>query len=283
MDFYIMNGAGNRFAIFDARGTLDFQVSKEIVINFCAQNSTEMVKKGADQLIIIRDPKSKKSKVFMEIWNQKGFEVNACGNATRCVAWIYMQEAKCTSMVLETKAGLLSCKLVGDSKITVDMGKPKLEWKQIPLAKKIDTKLLNIKFDLNNYKTIGYPAAVNIGNPHCVFFIKDFKDIDYKKIGARIEFHPIFPEQANIGFVKIISKNMIQLKVWERGVGMTLACGTGACAAVVAAVRQKKINNKVKVQVDGGELFIEWNKNTQHVLMTGPVKLEHKKVIKNYF
>lgn len=240
MDFYIMNGAGNRFAIFDARGTLGFQVSKEIVINFCAQKSTQMGEKGADQLIIIREPRSKKSKVFMEIWNQKGFEVNACGNATRCVAWIYMQEAKCTSMVLETKAGLLSCKLVGDSKITVDMGKPKLEWKQIPLAKKIDTKLLNIKFDLNNYKTIGYPAAVNIGNPHCVFFIKDFKDIDYKKIGARIEFHPIFPEQANIGFVKIISKNMIQLKVWERGVGMTLACGTGACAAVVAAVRQKK-------------------------------------------
>ena len=136
-----MNGAGNRFAIFDARGTLGFQVSKEIVINFCAQKSTQMGEKGADQLIIIREPRSKKSKVFMEIWNQKGFEVNACGNATRCVAWIYMQEAKCTSMVLETKAGLLSCKLVGDSKITVDMGKPKLEWKQIPLAKKIDTKL----------------------------------------------------------------------------------------------------------------------------------------------
>jgi diaminopimelate epimerase len=122
-----------------------------------------------------------------------------------------------------------------------------------------------------------------MGNPHCIFFIKDFSDIDYKKIGARIEIHSIFPEQANIGFVKVINENQIQLKVWERGVGMTLACGTGACAAVVAAVRQKRVKNKVRVQVDGGELFIDWEKNSQHVLMTGPVELEHKKVLKNYF
>ena len=283
MDFYIMNGAGNRFAIFDARGVLGFQVSREIVINFCAQNSTEMGEKGADQLIIIRDPKSKKSKVFMEIWNQKGFEVNACGNATRCVAWIYMQEAGCSSMVLETKAGLLCCKLDSNNKVTVDMGKPELEWKKIPLAKEMNTEALKIKFNLDNYKIIGSPSAVNMGNPHCIFFIKDFSDIDYKKIGARIEIHTIFPEQANIGFVKVINENQIQLKVWERGVGMTLACGTGACAAVVAAVRQKRVKNKVRVQVDGGELFIDWEKNSQHVFMTGPVELEHKKVLKNYF
>jgi diaminopimelate epimerase len=163
------------------------------------------------------------------------------------------------------------------------MGKPELEWKKIPLAKEMDTRSLNIKFDLDNYKIIGSPSAVSMGNPHCIFFIKDFSDIDYRKIGARIEIHSIFPEQANIGFVKIINENQIQLKVWERGVGMTLACGTGACAAVVAAVRQKRVKNKVRVQVDGGELFIDWEKNSQHVLMTGPVELEQKKILKNYF
>ena len=274
MRFLIMNGAGNRFAVFDARGDVEFRLSEEKVKAICKPASTVMGEKGADQLIIIRDPKSSGADAFMEIWNQQGFEVDACGNATRCIGWLYMRDAKVDSMVLETNAGLLLCAAAGENQVAVDMGPPKLDWNQIPLKEVMHTHHVDVKIGPIDNPVLHNPGAVNMGNPHCVFFVEDFTAAKPDKVGPMIEFHPLFPEQVNVGFAKIEAKDKIRLKVWERGVGMTLACGTGACAAVVAAVRQKRTDRKVEVEVDGGTLFIEWREGDDHVIMTGPVELE---------
>ena len=274
MRFLIMNGAGNRFAVFDARGDTGFRLSEEKVKAICKPGSSVMGEKGADQLIIIREPKTSGADAFMEIWNQKGFEVDACGNATRCIGWLYMRDAKVDSMVLETNAGLLLCAAAGENQVAVDMGTPKLEWDQIPLKELMHTHHVDVKLGPIDNPILHNPGAVSMGNPHCVFFVEDFERAKPDKVGPMIEFHPLFPEQVNVGFAKIKAKDKIRLKVWERGVGMTLACGTGACAAVVAAVRQKRTDRKVEVEVDGGTLFIEWREGDDHVIMTGPVELE---------
>lgn len=269
-----MNGAGNRFAVFDARNQSSFALSEEKVKAICKPGSSVMGEKGADQLIIIRAPKSSGADAFMEIWNQKGFEVDACGNATRCIAWLYMRDENVNSMVLETNAGLLLCGAAGENQVAVDMGPPKLEWDQIPLKEPMHTHHVDVKIGPIDNPVLHNPGAVNMGNPHCVFFVEDFTTAKPDKVGPMIEFHPLFPEQVNVGFAKIEAKDKIRLRVWERGVGMTLACGTGACAAVVAAVRQKRTDRKVEVEVDGGTLFIEWREGDDHVIMTGPVELE---------
>ncbi len=274
-----MNGAGNRFAVFDARGQNGFVFSPEKVKAICKPGSSVMGEKGADQLIIIRAPKSSGADAFMEIWNQQGFEVDACGNATRCISWLYMRDEGVDSMVLETNAGLLLCADAGKNQVAVDMGPPKLEWDQIPLKEVMHTHHIDVKLGPIDNPLLHNPGAVNMGNPHCVFFVEDFERAKPDKVGSMIEFHPLFPEQVNVGFAKIEAKDKIRLKVWERGVGMTLACGTGACAAVVAAVRQKRTDRKVEVEVDGGTLFIEWREGDDHVIMTGPVELESEGTI----
>jgi len=279
MRFLIMNGAGNRFAVFDARGLNGFNLSEDKVKTICKPGSSVMGAKGADQLIIIRAPKSAGADAFMEIWNQKGFEVDACGNATRCIAWLYMRDEGVDSMVLETNAGLLLCAAAGEHQVAVDMGPPKLEWNQIPLKESMHTHHVDVKLGPIDNPVLHNPGAVNMGNPHCVFFVDDFVTAKPDKVGPMIEFHPLFPEQVNVGFAKVEGKDKIRLKVWERGVGMTLACGTGACAAVVAAVRQKRTDRKVEVEVDGGMLFIEWREGDDHVIMTGPVELESEGTI----
>lgn len=274
-----MNGAGNRFAIFDARTQPDFRLSASQVRTLSKPGSDTMGEKGADQVIIMRTAKSAGADCFMEIWNQKGFEVDACGNATRCVAWLYMEEHCTDSMVLETNDGLLLCaralpNATGDYHVAVDMGAPKLNWDQIPLKEVMHTHHIDVKVGPIDNPVLHNPGAVNMGNPHCVFFVDDFETAKPEKVGPMIEFYPLFPEQANVGFAIVQASNKIRLKVWERGVGMTLACGTGACAAVVAAVRQKRTDRKVEVEVDGGTLFIEWREDDDHVIMTGPVELE---------
>jgi len=279
MKFLIMNGAGNRFAVFDARDNPGFAISDAKVREIAKPGGSVMGPKGADQVIILRPPKSPGADAFMEIWNQKGFEVDACGNATRCMAWLYMRDAGTDSMVLETNDGLLLCARAGENQVSVDMGKPKLEWDQIPLKEVMHTHHIDVKLGPIDNPVLHNPGAVNMGNPHCVFFVEDFERAKPDKVGPMIEFHPLFPEQANIGFARVDGPDRIRLKVWERGVGMTQACGTGACAAVVAAVRQKRTRRKVDVVVDGGLLQIEWREEDDHVIMTGPVELEHEGVL----
>jgi len=273
-----MNGAGNRFGVFDARpeygGAADFTLSDPQTIEIAKPGGKVMGEKGADQVVILRAPKSPKADVFMEIRNQKGFEVDACGNATRTTAWLYMRDAETDACVVETNDGLLYCTRAGEFEIAVDMGPPKLEWEQIPLEEAMHTHHIDVKLGPIDAPLLSNPGAVNMGNPHCVFFVDDFETVKPHLAGPMIEFHPLFPEQVNVGFAKVEAEDRMRLKVWERGVGMTLACGTGACAAVVAAHRQKRTGRDVTVEVDGGTLHIHWREADGHVIMTGPVELE---------
>ena len=274
MKFLIMNGAGNRFGVFDARNAPGFALSDAQTVEIAKPGGKVMGETGADQIVILRAPKSPDADIFMEIRNQKGFEVDACGNATRTTAWLHMRDAKTDSCVVETNDGLLYCTRAGDFEIAVDMGPPKLDWSQIPLEEPMHTHHIDVKLGPIDNPTLSNPGAVSMGNPHCVFFVDDFDQVKPHLAGPMIEFHPLFPEQANVGFAKIEADDRIRLKVWERGVGMTLACGTGACAAVVAAHRQKRTGRDVTVQVDGGTLHILWREADDHVIMTGPVELE---------
>ena len=279
MRFLIMNGAGNRFGVFDARKAPGFTLSDAETIEIAKPGGKVMGEKGADQIVILRAPKSPEADIFMEIRNQKGFEVDACGNATRTTAWLYMRDAETDRCVVETNDGLLRCTRAGEFSIAVDMGPPKLEWQQIPLKEVMHTHHIDVKLGPIDNPILSNPGAVNMGNPHCVFFVDEFETVKPHLAGPMIEFHPLFPEQANIGFAKVETEDRIRLKVWERGVGMTLACGTGACAAVVAAHRQKRTGRNVTVESDGGTLHIHWRESDDHVIMTGPVELENEGLV----
>jgi len=191
------------------------------------------------------------------------FEVDACGNATRTTAWLYMRDAEVDRCVVETNDGLLHCTHAGEFEIEEAM----------------HTHHIDVKLGPIDNPTLSNPGAVSMGNPHCVFFVDEFETVKPHLAGPMIEFHPLFPEQVNVGFAKVESETRIRLKVWERGVGMTLACGTGACAAVVAAHRQKRTGRDVTVEVDGGTLHIHWREEDGHVIMTGPVELESEGTI----
>ncbi|MGB6318159.1 MAG: diaminopimelate epimerase, partial [Litorimonas sp.] len=235
---------------------------------------------GADQVIVLRAPRSPEADLFMEIWNQKGFEVDACGNATRCAAWLFMEETGRDTAVVETNDAKLPCTRAGEFSISVDMGEPKLDWAQIPLKEPMHTHHVDVKLGPIDAPVLSNPGAVGMGNPHVVFFVEEFETVKPHLAGPMVEFHPLFPQQVNVGFARVDApggpdeKGRIRLKVWERGVGMTQACGTGACAAVVAAHRQKRSGRYVEVDVDGGTLHIHWREADNHVIMTGPLELE---------
>ena len=229
---------------------------------------------GADQIIIMRGAKTKGADVFMEIWNADGAQVDACGNASRCIPWLIMNEMSKDSIMLETNAGLLETKRISEFQVSVDMGKPKLEWDQIPLKEYMDTRVIDVKVGPIDNPILARPGAVNMGNPHCVFFVDNAEAVAADKIGPMIEYHPLFPQQANIGFAEIRSPSEIRLRVWERGAGLTKACGTGACAALVAAHRQSRTGRTADVIMDGGVLHIDWREDDDHVIMTGLAELE---------
>lgn len=263
MRYFKMNGCGNDFVIIDARarGALPLTPERARAI---ADRGTGI---GCDQVIAIE--RSTGGDAFMRIWNADGGEVDACGNATRCVAWLLMEEGGAASRRIETAAGMLDTLRAGEQRITVDMGAPLLGWDEIPLARAMDTVRLD-------YAAEGFegPGAVSMGNPHVVFFVDDVSATAVETIGPKVEHDRLFPQRVNVGFAEVRSPEQIRLRVWERGAGLTKACGTGACAAVVAAHRQGRTGRKVEVLVDGGSLEIEWRVGDDHVLMTGPIELE---------
>lgn len=262
MKFWKMNGAGNSFVIFDDRnGVLGLQPEQ---IKAIASKDTGV---GADQVIAME--KTLRGDVFMRIWNRDGSSAEACGNATRCVAWLLMEEGGAVTRRIETPAGMLYAERAGDKIITVDMGSPLLRWEEIPLSRAMDTTRLD--FSAGGYEA---PGAANMGNPHVVFFVNDVSAAPIDTLGPEVEHDPLFPQGVNAGFAEIRSPEQIRLRVWERGTGVTMACGTGACAAVVAAHRQGRTGRKVEVQMDGGSLEIEWRAGDDRVLMTGPIELE---------
>ena len=263
MRYFKMNGCGNDFVILDARarGALPLSESQARAI---ADRSKGV---GCDQVIALE--RSIRGDAYMRIWNADGGESDACGNAARCVAWLLMEEGGAVSRRIETPAGMLYAERAGDHVVTVDMGSPLLRWEEIPLARSMTTDRLD--FEVNGLPA---PGAVNMGNPHVVFFVNEVRATPIESLGPRIEHDPLFPQRVNVGFAEVRSPQQIRLRVWERGAGLTKACGTGACAAVVAAHRQGRAERTAEVLVDGGSLQIEWRKGDDRVLMTGPVELE---------
>jgi diaminopimelate epimerase len=258
MRFTKMHGLGNDFVIVDVRDGTKLPACDKIAV--LSNRKTGI---GCDQFIAIEPTEN--CDVFMRIYNPDGSEAEACGNATRCVASMIMKETGKHEIVVETVAGMLECWLEKDGRVTTDMGVPKDGWKDIPVAKESDTLKLPITFNGSN------AVGVNVGNPHAVFFLDEVENINLKAEGPKLETDTLFPEKANIEFVQVKSKSELRMRVWERGAGETMACGSGACAAVIAGVRRGLTGRKVKVVLDGGVLDIVWRESDSHILMTGAV------------
>ena len=227
---------------------------------------------GFDQLIAIEP--SETADAFMRVWNADGSMVQTCGNALRCVGWLLMEATGSDRVVIDTAAGPTTASRAGDRRVTVDMGRPRLDWTQVPLSEDMDTRGIELQVGPIDAPVLHTPGAVSMGNPHVVFFTDRQDDGFVSGSGSLVEHHPLFPEGVNVGFADVQARDRIRLRVWERGAGLTKACGTGACAALVAAARRGLTDRKAAVIVDGGEMVIDWDADTDHVLMTGPVEIE---------
>lgn len=270
LPFLKMNGLGNDFVIVDLRGSQARMT--ESAARLIADRKAGV---GCDQVITIEN----RGGAFMGVWNVDGFEVGACGNAARCVGWLLMEEQNVDVVRLTTGGGPLSVRRAGRERVTVDMGEPKFHWKEIPLSEQMDdTRFVDIKLGPIDNPVLWGPSAVNIGNPHCIFFVKDAEAQALDCFGPLVENHPLFPERANVGVAEVRGEQLIRLRVWERGAGITKACGTGACAALVAANRRRLTSRRATVLLDGGPLAIEWREDN-HVTMTGPVAFEFEGVL----
>jgi diaminopimelate epimerase len=266
--FVKMHGLGNDFVVLDARAqpiALDSAQARAI-----ADRHTGV---GCDQLLVMEKPRHPGADVFMRIRNADGDEVEACGNGTRCIAAALMRETGKSQVVIETVAGLLAASEAGSTRVTVDMGPARLGWREIPLARECDT--LHVPVTLG---PLVDPVGTNMGNPHATFFVPDAEAIDVAALGPILERHAMFPERANIGIASLAGKDRLRFRVWERGVGITIACGTGACAAGVAAARRGLTGRQVTVVADGGPLEIEWRPDG-HVLMTGPAAVSFSGIL----
>lgn len=258
LPFQKMHGLGNDFVVLDARdGALALSAAQR---RWIADRRRGI---GCDQLIILEPPRDRLADVFMRIHNPDGGEAGACGNATRCVAAKIMAEKRTSHVIVQTVSGLLDAEAADDDRIAVDMGVVRLDWREIPLAEACDT--LHLPLSLG---PLSDPVGVNVGNPHAVFFVADAEWVDIAALGPVLERHKLFPERANIEVAQIVAPDRIRMRVWERGAGITQACGSGACATLVAAARRKLTGRRATVVLDGGELEIEWLPDN-HVRMTG--------------
>jgi diaminopimelate epimerase len=266
--FVKMNGAGNDFVVVNALET-PFAPTADQARAIADRTTGE----GCDQLIALEP--SNCADAFMRVWNADGSVVETCGNALRCVGWMLLQSTGKDQVSIDTLGGPTTARRAADGRITVDMGAPRLDWEQIPLDEAMDTRGIELQVGPIDAPVLHTPGAVSMGNPHVVFFMDDAPDDAFVRgTGSLIEHHPRFPEGVNVGFAHVIAPDRIRLRVWERGAGLTRACGTGACAALVAAARRGLTGRAATIEVDGGELWIEWDEATGHVFMTGPVEVE---------
>jgi diaminopimelate epimerase len=274
--FLKMNGLGNEITVVDLRGT-SLLVSAAEARAIAADPRSRF-----DQLMVLHDPVTPGTDAFMRIYNTDGSESGACGNGTRCVAWAMVADPIMSrplgrGLVLETKAGLLPVERVSDTVFTVDMGPPRFGWNEIPLRVPYpDTRTIAVETRLPEAPELQGPSAVSMGNPHAIFWVEDAQAYDLTAIGPRLEHDPVFPERANISLAQVVSAGHVILRVWERGAGLTRACGSAACAALVAGVRKGLTDRRATVSLPGGDLLIEWRETDDHVLMTGPTELEHE-------
>ena len=266
--FRKMNGLGNDFVVLDARAraiSLDETRARAI-----ADRNTGI---GCDQVIVLEP--SRIADVRMRIWNNEGFEVESCGNASRCIADLLFDEKKVARATIDTLGGLLVAEKGGDKLVTVDNGAPRFDWQDIPLSEAFyDTRHIELQVGPIDAPLIHSPSVVNVGNPHCIFWVKNLDVVDLAKVGPMLEFHPLFPDRANISLARVDARDHLTLRVWERGAGLTLACGTAACAAMAAGFRIKVIDAKCRVSLPGGDLFMERRGGDGHILMTGPVSYD---------
>ena len=259
---YKMDGLGNDFVIIDQR-IKNIDLSKDQIVKICNRNFI-----GCDQLIIIK--KNPKLDAELEFYNSDGSTSGACGNGTRCVANFLSREKNQKKITVSTSSGVLKSNILDNNSVETEIGIPKVKWNEIPLSENLDTKNLKIKIlNKNNIEHIG-GTAINVGNPHVIFFVEDVENFDLKKIGPEIENHKLFPEKCNVTLAKVINKNLIKVKVWERGAGLTKACGTAACATAYAGFITKKTSNNVDIKFTNGILSIRIDKNNS-IFMKGPV------------
>ena len=271
INFRKMNGLGNDFVMLDARAhPLALKAAQIAAI---ADRNRGI---GCDQVIALEP--SDFADVFMRIWNADGGEVGACGNAARCVAALLVAERGSPHVSIETESGMLAATVAKDGSVTIDMGTPRFAWNEIPLSQPFaDMRAV----ELPQFAGLGLGAAsmVNVGNPHCIFFVQNIDAHDLARFGPKLEHDPLFPERANISVAQVTGPSSLRLRTWERGAGPTRACGTAACAAAVAAARSGLTGRHVTVTLPGGDLVIDWRENDDHILMTGPFALDYQGAI----
>jgi len=269
--FVKMNGIGNEIVVVDLRDSAAAVSPEEAR----AVASPEGV--PYDQLMVLQPPRLAGTEAFIRIYNNDGSEAAACGNGMRCVARRLFEATGQTAATFETRAGLLNCWQGADGLYTVDMGAPKFGWKDIPLAEEFrDTRSIELQIGPIDAPVLHTPSVVNMGNPHAIFWVEDVNAYDLARFGPLLENHPIFPDRANITLAHIVDRDHITIRTWERGAGLTKACGSAACATAVAAARLKRTNRIVHVTLPGGELTIEWRERDDHVLMTGTATFEYE-------
>ncbi len=264
-----MNGLGNEILVLDLRGSgLEVSMGEARAIG-------EAQGLAFDQLMVLHEPRSPECAAFMTIYNRDGSKAGACGNGTRCVAWFLCRDGSRDALVLETEAARLACRRLGDWSFSVEMGRPRLGWSEIPLALPCaDTSMLDLGPLPAAAAALGPASVVSMGNPHAIFWVADLSAHDLARLGPMLETHPMFPERANISLARILAEDHIALAVWERGTGLTRACGSAACAALVAASRTGRTARRAVVSLPGGDLDIEWRAADDVVVMTGPVAYE---------
>ncbi len=266
-----MNGIGNEIVVVDLRAHAARIAPEE------ARAAAKPEGAPYDQLMALYPPRTPGTDAFVRIYNNDGSEAGACGNGMRCVADIVSKESGKAALTFETTSGILNCWKGADGLFTVDMGPPRFKWNEIPLAEEFrDTRAIELQIGPIDKPVLHSPSVVNMGNPHAIFWVDDVEAYDLGKIGPLLENHPMFPERANISLAAVRSREHIVLRTWERGAGLTKACGSAACAAAVAAARLRRTGRKVTVTQPGGDLLVEWRESDDHVLMTGPVAYEYE-------
>ena len=270
--FAKMNGIGNEIVVVDLR-TFDSQITAAEARAIAAPDGVPY-----DQLMVLQKPRLPGTSAFIRIYNNDGSEAGACGNGMRCVAKRVFGASGEKAATFETRAGLLNC-WQGPSPdlYTVDMGVPKFGWQDIPLAEEFrDTRYIELQVGPIDAPVLHSPSVVSMGNPHAIFWVDDIDAYDLERFGPLLENHPIFPERANITLAHIVDRDHIRMRTWERGAGLTRACGSAACATALATARLKRTNRIVQMSLPGGDLTIEWRESDDHVLMTGAAVLEYE-------
>src|SRR4249920_668682 len=269
--FAKMNGIGNEIVVVDLRDAPAAVTPED------ARAVASPAGVHYDQLMVLQPPRLAGTEAFIRIYNNDGSETGACGNGMRCVARRLFEKTGQAQATFETRAGLLNCwRGPSEGLYTVDMGPPKFGWKDIPLAEEFrDTRCIELQIGPIDAPILHSPSAVNMGNPHAIFWVDDVEAYDLARFGPMLENHPIFPDRANISLAHVVSRAALTVKTWERGVGLTRACGTAACAAAVAAMRKQLVEKRVTVTLPGGPMVVDW-RDDGHVWMTGPVEPEFR-------